>query len=127
MSHKIALMAGLLLVFSAIIGATLRMDMRQHMPSLQGATGWINTPPLTTADLRGKVVLVEFWTYTCINWRRTLPYVRAWAEKYRDAGLVVIAVSTPEFSFEKDMDNVAAAVKNMKMDFPVAIDNNYGV
>ena len=105
----------------------MRMDFGRHMPSLEGATGWINTKPLTTADLRGKVVLVEFWTYTCINWRRTLPYVRAWAERYRDAGLVVLAVSTPEFSFEKDIENVRMAAKSMQMEFPIAIDNNYGV
>jgi len=98
-----------------------------QMPSFRGATQWFNSPPLTEADLRGKVVLVEFWTYTCINWRRTLPYVRAWAEKYKDQGLVVIGVHTPEFPFEKDARNVEWALKDMKIDFPVAMDNNYGV
>ena len=73
-----------------------------RMPPFAGATGWLNSPPLTAAELRGKVVLVDFWTYTCINWLRTLPYVRAWAEKYRDHGLVVIGVHTPEFEFEKN-------------------------
>ena len=79
------------------------------LPSLDGATAWLNSPPLTPAGLRGKVVLVDFWTYTCINWLRTLPYVRAWAAKYRDQGLVVIGVHTPEFAFEHDLDNVRRA------------------
>jgi len=99
----------------------------RKIPSFSGATGWINTQPINEASLRGKVVLVEFWTYTCVNWRRTLPYVRAWAEKYRDQGLVVIGVHTPEFSFEKNADNVRWAVKDMKIGFPVAIDNDYSV
>jgi thiol-disulfide isomerase/thioredoxin len=77
--------------------------------------------------LRGKVVVVEFWTYTCVNWRRTLPYVRAWAGKYKDQGLVVIGVHTPEFSFEKNADNVKWAVKDMKIEFPVAMDNDYAI
>jgi thiol-disulfide isomerase/thioredoxin len=96
-------------------------------PSFSGATLWLNTPPLTAAGLHGKVVLVEFWTYTCINWRRTLPYVRAWAERYKDQGLVVIGVHTPEFSFEKDADNVRWAIKDMSIGFPVAMDNNYAI
>src|SRR5437762_2695060 len=83
--------------------------------SFDGATGWLNSPPLTPADLRGKVVLVDFWTYTCINWLRQLPYVRAWAEKYADQGLVVIGVHTPEFPFEKDADNVRQAVQDMRV------------
>jgi len=97
------------------------------LPSLTGATGWLNSQPLARAGLREKVVLVDFWTYTCINWRRTLPYVRAWAEKYKNHGLVVIGVSTPEFSFEKDVDNVRWAVKDMSVDYPVAIDNDYAI
>lgn len=97
------------------------------LPSLNGATGWLNSPPLTPQGLRGKVVLVEFWTYSCINWRRTLPYVRAWSEKYKDQGLVVIGVHTPEFEFEKDLDNVRQATKTMRVDYPVAIDSNYAV
>ena len=112
---------------STAIGATTRLPAGREIPSLSGATAWINTQPLTSADLHGKVVLVEFWTYTCINWRRTLPYVRAWADRYKDKGLVVIGVSTPEFSFEKDVNNVQRAVKEMDMTFPIAIDNNYGV
>jgi thiol-disulfide isomerase/thioredoxin len=97
------------------------------MPSFRGATSWVNTQPLSLEALRGKVVLVEFWTYTCINWRRTLPYVSAWASKYKDAGLVVVGVSTPEFSFEKIQDNVRRAAKEMHIDFPIAIDNDYSV
>jgi len=100
---------------------------KDRLPSLSGATQWLNSPPLSAADLRGKVVLVEFWTYTCINWRRTLPYVRAWSEKYKDQGLVVIGVHTPEFSFEKEADNVRWAAKDMKIGFPIAMDNNYAV
>ena len=83
------------------------------LPSLGGATGWLNSPPLTAGPLRGKVALVQFCAYTCINWLRTLPYVRAWAEKYRGQGLVVVGVHTPEFSFEKDDDNVRRALKEM--------------
>jgi thiol-disulfide isomerase/thioredoxin len=83
------------------------------LPSLGGATLWLNLEPLTAASLRGKVVLIDFSTYTCINWLRTLPYVRAWAEKYKDQGLVVINVQTPEFEFEKNIDNVRWASKQM--------------
>jgi thiol-disulfide isomerase/thioredoxin len=97
------------------------------MPSLDGADAWLNSPPLRAADLRGKVVLVDFWTYTCINWLRTLPYVRAWAEKYKDHGLVVVGAHTPEFEFEKDVDNVRRAVKAMRVAWTVAIDNEYAV
>ena len=97
------------------------------LPSLNGATEWINSPPLTPEGLRGKVVLVDFWTYTCVNWTRTLPYVRAWAEKYRDQGLVVIGAHTPEFPFEKDIDNVRWAAKVMNVDYPIAVDSNYGI
>jgi thiol-disulfide isomerase/thioredoxin len=97
------------------------------LPSLGGATGWLNSPPLTTADLRGKVVLVDFWTYTCINWLRTLGYVRAWAEKYEDQGLVVVGVHTPEFPFEQDVENVRKAAKDMTVEYPVALDSDYAV
>jgi thiol-disulfide isomerase/thioredoxin len=93
------------------------------VPSLGGASGWLNSPPLTAEGLRGKVVLVQVWTYSCINWLRTLPYVRAWAEKYRDQGLVVIGVHTPEFGFEHNIDNVRWAAKDMRVDYPIAIDN----
>ena len=98
-----------------------------HLPSFDGATGWLNSPPLTPEGLRGKVVLVDFWTYTCINWLRTLGYVRAWAEKYDDSGLVVIGVHTPEFPFERDVDNIRRAVEGMRIRYPVAIDSDYGV
>jgi thiol-disulfide isomerase/thioredoxin len=97
------------------------------LPGLEGATGWLNSPPLAPADLRGKVVLIDFWTYTCINWLRTLGYVRAWAAKYADHGLVVIGVHTPEFPFERDVENIRAAVKEMRVDYPVAIDSHYAV
>jgi thiol-disulfide isomerase/thioredoxin len=96
-------------------------------PSLDGATGWLNTAPLTLAGLRGKVVLVDFWTFTCINWRRTLPYIRAWVAKYKEQGLVVIGVHTPEFSFEYKAENVSKAVKDMNIGFPVTIDNQYKI
>jgi thiol-disulfide isomerase/thioredoxin len=102
---------------------TVRLAMEGDMPSLDGAVTWLNSPPLRTADLRGKVVVVEFWTYTCVNWRRTLPYVRAWAKKYGNQGLVVIGVHTPEFDFEKDPDNVRQAAKEMEIDYPVAVDS----
>jgi thiol-disulfide isomerase/thioredoxin len=94
---------------------------------VQPATEWLNSPPLTAAELRGKVVLVQFWTYGCTNWLRTLPYVRAWAARYRDHGLVVIGVHTPEFDFEHDQDNVRRAVKDLRVDYPVAIDNDYAI
>ncbi|KAJ33477.1 cytochrome C biogenesis protein [Agrobacterium tumefaciens] len=96
-------------------------------PSLDGAVEWLNSPPLAREDLRGKVVLIDFWTYSCINCIRTLPYVRAWAEKYRDQGLVVIGVHAPEFAFEKKIDNVRQAVAGFKIEYPVAIDNDYRI
>src|SRR3712207_1368811 len=98
-----------------------------RMPSLDGATGWLNTPPLTTEGLRGRVVVVDFWTYTCINWLRTAPYVRAWHEAYADAGAVVLGVHTPEFSFEADIDNVRRAVEDLRITHPVAVDSDYAV
>jgi thiol-disulfide isomerase/thioredoxin len=107
--------------------AATRLHEEGEFPSLGGATGWLNSQPLTVAGLRGKIVLIDFWTYTCVNWRRTLPYVRAWAEKYKDHGLVVISVHTPEFSFEHNVDNVRWAVKNMKIDYPIAIDSNFAI
>lgn len=101
--------------------------MEGRLPVFDGATGWLNSPPLTAADLYGKVVLVDFWTYTCINWLRTLAYVRAWSEKYRDQGLVVVGVHTPEFPFERDIDNVRQAVKDMRVGYPIALDSNYAI
>ena len=97
------------------------------LPGFDGTTGWLNSPPLTVADLRGKVVLVDFWTYTCINWLRTLSYVRAWAEKYEDQGLVVVGVHTPEFPFEHDVDNVREAANDLTVEYPVALDADYAV
>jgi thiol-disulfide isomerase/thioredoxin len=98
-----------------------------ELPSLGRATAWLNSPPLTAAGLQGKVVLVDFCTYTCINWLRTLPYIRAWAAKYKDQGLVLIGVHTPEFAFEHDLDNVRRALKDMNVDYPIAIDNDYAI
>jgi thiol-disulfide isomerase/thioredoxin len=100
---------------------------RVHMPSLDGATGWLNSEPLGPAELRGHVVLVNFWTLTCINWLRQEPYVRAWSRAYRDDGLIVIGVHTPEFSFEHEIDLVRQAVKERDIDYPVAADNDYAV
>jgi cytochrome c biogenesis protein CcdA/thiol-disulfide isomerase/thioredoxin len=96
-------------------------------PSLDGAVQWLNSKPLTNAELRGKVVLVDFWTYSCINCIRTVPYVRAWAERYKDQGLVVIGVHSPEFAFEKNVDNVRKAVGDFKIDYPVAIDSDFTI
>jgi thiol-disulfide isomerase/thioredoxin len=96
-------------------------------PSLGGATGWLNSQPLTAVGLLGHVVLINFWTYTCINWLRSLPYVRAWAEKYKPHGLVVIGVHTPEFGFERNFDNVRRAAKEMHVEYPIAIDSDYAI
>jgi thiol-disulfide isomerase/thioredoxin len=105
----------------------MTMAERLHMPSLGAATGWLNAEPLDPRDLRGHVVLVDFWTLTCINWLRTEPYVRAWSQAYRDDGLIVIGVHTPEFSFEHEIDRVRSAVKERGIDYPVALDNDYGI
>src|SRR6188472_4063660 len=101
--------------------------LETHLPGFDAATGWVNTEPLTDDDLKGKVVLADFCTYTCINWLRTLGYVRAWAEKYEDQGLVVVGVHTLEFPFEKDEDNVRQAVSDMDVRHPIALDPNYAV
>jgi len=98
-----------------------------QMPSLDGATEWLNSEPLGPAELRGHVVLVNFWTLTCINWLRTEPYIRAWSQAYRNDGLVVIGVHTPEFSFEHEIDRVRHAIREREIDYPVAVDNHYGV
>ena len=111
----------------ALHGVATSVPMKGDFPSLSGATEWINSRPLTPADLRGKVVLIDFWTYTCVNWLRTLPYIRAWAEKYKDQGLVVIGVHSPEFSFEKNVENVRREVKQLGIVYPVAIDSNHGI
>jgi thiol-disulfide isomerase/thioredoxin len=104
-----------------------RLRQRVLMPSLDGATGWLNSEPLGPAELRGQVVLVNFWTLTCINWLRQEPYVRAWSQAYRDDGLVVIGVHTPEFSFEHEIDRVRVATKERGIDYPVAADNDYEI
>jgi cytochrome c biogenesis protein CcdA/thiol-disulfide isomerase/thioredoxin len=108
-------------------GLTEDLPVEGTMPSLVGATAWLNSPPLTTAGLRGKVVLVDFWTYSCVNCLRAIPYVEAWAEKYRAQGLVVIGVHSPEFAFEKSVDNVRDAIAGLKISYPVAIDNGYAI
>ena len=95
--------------------------------SLDQGVAWLNSAPLSPAELRGKVVLVDFWTYTCINWRRTLPYLRAWSEKYRDQGLVVVGVHTPEFSFEKDVAKVRRAAGEQHVDYPIVVDSDYAI
>src|SRR3954466_4103689 len=100
---------------------------RVHMPSLDGATGWVKSDPLGPAELRGRVVLMSFWTLTCINWLRQEPYVRAWSQAYRDDGLLVVGVHTPEFSFEHDIDGMRQAVEARDIDYPVAQDNDYAV
>jgi thiol-disulfide isomerase/thioredoxin len=103
------------------------LPVEGRLPSFDGATQWLNSPPLTPAGLRGKVVLTGFWTYTCINWLRQLPYLRAWSDQYADRGLVVIGVHTPEFTFERELDNVLRAVADSGIDYPVAVDSDYGV
>jgi Thioredoxin like C-terminal domain/AhpC/TSA family len=105
----------------------LDVPIEGHVPPLEGATQWLNSPPLTASDLRGKVALFNFCTYTCINWIRTLPYIRAWAETYKDRGLVMIGVHTPEFSFEHDLENVRRALKEMEVTYPIAVDNDYAL
>lgn len=120
----VAALVGLIVI---PLGLAASLPVERPMPALRGANAWVNSSPLSTQDLRGKVVLVDFWTYTCINWRRTMPYLRAWAEKYQDNGLVVVGVHTPEFSFEKDVDNVRRAAKDERVDYPIAIDSDYAI
>jgi hypothetical protein len=104
-----------------------RLPTEGRFPSLAGATGWRHSPPLEPAGLREKVVLVDFCTFTCINWLRTLSYVRAWDQSYRDQGLVVIGLHTPEFSFGHDLENIRRALASMAIDYPIAVDNDYAV
>jgi thiol-disulfide isomerase/thioredoxin len=124
-AHQLLLAA--ILAGAINVRAEEKLPIEGDLPSFDGATTWLNSPPLTAKGLRGKVVLVDFWTYTCINWLRTLPYVRAWAEKYKDQGLVVIGVHTPEFDFEQDLDNVRRAVKDMNVGYPVAVDSRHAI
>jgi thiol-disulfide isomerase/thioredoxin len=107
--------------------SSARLPVEAELPSFDGATGWLNSAPLTAAELTGKIILVNFWTYTCINWLRQLPYLRAWAEKYADHKLAVIGVHTPEFGFEHTLDNVRRAVNDMRIAYPVAIDNDHAL
>jgi thiol-disulfide isomerase/thioredoxin len=109
------------------LSPTLQLPVEGHLPPFAGATGWINSEPLTPESLRGRPVLVQFWTFTCINWLRTLPYVRAWSEKYRDDGLVVVGVHTPEFEVERGVDHIRRAAQEMEIDYPIAIDSDYAV
>lgn len=107
--------------------AAAQLPIQTVLSSLDHTSGWLNSSPLKAADLRGKVVLIHFWTYSCINWIRSLPYVRAWAQKYREKGLVVIGVHSPEFLFEHNLDNVHKAAKDLRVDYPIAIDNDYSI
>jgi thiol-disulfide isomerase/thioredoxin len=113
--------------FGMTASAKTRSGVRGELASLLRAATWLNAQPLTAAELDRKVVLVDFWTYSCINWRRQLPYVRAWAEKYKDHGLLVVGAHTPEFSFEKNVDNVRWAAKDMRIDYPIAMDNDRAI
>jgi thiol-disulfide isomerase/thioredoxin len=107
--------------------AATSAELSSPLTSVLGARQWLNTPPLQPEDLRGKVAVVNFWTYSCINSLRALPYLRAWAEKYKDRGLVVIGVHTPEFTFEKDIANVSKATRFLDVGYPVALDSDYGI
>ena len=110
-----------------LAGDEARLPVEGHLPSFEGATGWLNSEPLTPEGLRGRVVLVDFWTYTCINWLRTAPYLKAWDAKYRDLGLTIVGVHTPEFGFERTVDNIVAQSRTFGVDYPIAIDSDYGV
>jgi thiol-disulfide isomerase/thioredoxin len=125
-AHQLWLVAVLVSVMT-IPAVAEQLPVEGRMPSLARATAWLNSEPLSPEKLRGKVVLVDFWTYTCINWIRTAPYVRAWAEKYEKHGLVVIGVHTPEFSFERDIGNVRQFAKVMKIDHAIAVDSDYAI
>jgi cytochrome c biogenesis protein CcdA/thiol-disulfide isomerase/thioredoxin len=122
-----AAMTGPSMTMQAKEEANGELPIEDLMPSLAGAQEWLNSPPLSLEALKGKVVLVDFWTYSCINCLRSIPYVRAWAEKYRDHGLVVIGVHAPEFAFERNVANVKTAIGTFKIGYPVAIDNEYKI
>jgi len=110
-----------------LAGEQIALPVEGRLASFDGATGWLNSEPLTPEGLRGRVVVVDFWTYTCVNWLRTLPYVRAWAVKYADAGLRVVGVHTPEFGFERNIDNVVAQSRALGVEYPIAVDSDYAV
>ena len=110
-----------------MFGSSRRLPVEGDLPDLHGATAWLNSDPLTRKALRGQVVLFDICTYSCINWRRSLPYVRAWNERYKEHGLVVIGVHSPEFAFEHDVENVKQALDGMKVSYPMAIDNDYAI
>jgi thiol-disulfide isomerase/thioredoxin len=110
-----------------IKGGAAELSVEGELPDLGGATAWLNSEPLTPAGLRGKVVVVQFCTYSCVNWLRTLPYVRAWAQEYRDHGLVVVGAHSPEFQFEHDVEKVRPALEAMGVDYPIAIDNDFAI
>ena len=114
-------------VIQLITVKPFQLSSASDLAALGRATAWLNSAPLTAADLQGKVVLVDFWTYTCINWLRTVPYVRAWADQYKEQGLVVIGVHTPEFSFEADVDNVRRSAQERGLTYPIAIDNDRAI
>lgn len=109
------------------LAAAAASPARSPLASLDTADAWLNSPPLAADTLRGKVVVVQFWTYTCVNWLRTLPHLRAWADKYKEQGLVVIGVHSPEFEFEKTIDNVSRAAQQMRIDYPIAIDSDHSI
>jgi thiol-disulfide isomerase/thioredoxin len=114
-------------IAAARLSTIASAKVRSELSPLDLATTWLNSPPLTDAEFQGKVALIEFWTYTCINWRRQLPYVRAWADKYKEHGLVVVGVHSPEFSFEKNIDNIRWAAKDMRIGYPIAVDSDHAI
>jgi cytochrome c biogenesis protein CcdA/thiol-disulfide isomerase/thioredoxin len=122
-----AMMASSAMMMKAVDKQPASLPVEGQLPSLDGAVQWLNSTPLSAAQLKGKVVLVDFWTYSCINCLRTLPYVKAWAEKYHDQGLVVIGVHAPEFAFERDVNNVTKAMRDLGINYPVALDNDYKI
>lgn len=127
LSRRRFMEAAAMTIAAAQFGAIASANPRTELSPLERATAWLNSQPLINEAVLGKVVVVEFWTYTCINWRRQLPYVRAWADKYKEHSLVVVGVHSPEFSFEKDIDNVRWAAKEMPVDFPIAVDSDHAI
>jgi hypothetical protein len=110
-----------------LAGEPPELPVEGHLPGFEGATGWLNSEPLTPEGLRGRIVAVQFLTYTCVNWLRTLPYARAWAAKYAEHGLTLVGVHTPEFGFERNVDNIVTALRDLDVPYPIAIDSDYGV